>query len=48
MYVGTGPVHVRGARSGRTYQVAASGELLYVQPEDVAGLLRMGLFRQQS
>lgn len=47
-YVGPGPVTLRGPRSGRLYQAAAPGDLLFVHPDDVDALLRMRVFARAA
>lgn len=47
-YVGPGPVTLRGPRSGRLYQAAATGDLLFVHPDDVDALLRMRVFARAA
>jgi hypothetical protein len=44
-YLGTRPVRVRGAASGRAYTASATDPLLRVDARDAAALLRTGLFR---
>jgi hypothetical protein len=43
-YVGSRPVYVRGAVTGRRYAFARVGEVLPVDAGDVPGLVRTGLF----
>lgn len=45
-YVGSGGLVFRGPKSGRTYHVAAAGDLVFAHPDDVEGLLRMLVFRR--
>lgn len=45
-YVGEGGLVLRGPRSGRTYQLSAAGDLLFVHPADVEALLRLHVFRR--
>ena len=45
-FVGQGTLALRGPRSGRTYQVAATGDLVLAHPDDVEDMLRRCDFTQ--
>lgn len=45
-YLGAAPIVARGAVTGRAYPFAAGRPVQPVDARDVAGLLRMGIFRR--
>ena len=45
-FVGQGTLVLRGPRSGRTYQVAAPGDLVLAHPDDVEEMVRRCDFKQ--
>lgn len=47
-YLGRGALALRGPFSGQVYQVAARGDTVMAEAQDVASLLRSGRFEQAS
>lgn len=47
-YLGAAPIVVRGGVTGRAYAFAAGRAVQLVDPRDVSGLIRKGLFRPSA
>ena len=47
-FVGEGSFALRGSRSGRTYHVGATGDLVLAHPDDVEEMLRLRAFAREK